>query len=169
LNHVVRTPIHGGSLRLFVERTERVGDSVRERLAAEHESGVVDGTFFHLFAARVAELRIRLAALLDALENDGARIAGYGAAAKATTLLGYAGIDWRRMAYIADRNTFKQGRLMPGSRIPIVTPEHILEDMPGYVMILAWNFADEIRRQLADYERRGGRFIVPVPEPRVLT
>jgi len=168
LNDLARTAIHGGSLRVFVEPVEGVQHSVHERLAAERAIGLVDGSFFHRFAARVADLRERLVALLDEVGTSGICIAGYGAAAKATTLLGYAGIDTRRLPYIADRNEFKQGRMMPGSRIPIVAPERIFEDMPDYVMILAWNFADEIRRQLSDYERRGGRFIVPVPEPQVL-
>jgi len=113
-------------------------------------------------------LRANLRAILSDLKAHGARIAGYGAAAKATTLMSYCGIDASTLDYIVDRNQFKQGRFMPGNRLAVHPPETLLEDRPDYLLILAWNFADEIIAQQSEYRGGGGRFIVPVPEPRVV-
>ncbi len=169
LNDVVRTTIHGGSLRLFIERRDAPQTSVAQLIAEEERRGFRDGSRLRDFAARVAGLRTSLRALLDEQVRAGKRIVGYAAAAKATTLMSYCGIGTDDIAYIADKNPHKHGRLTPGNRIPIVAPERILEDRPDFVLILAWNFADEIRAQLSEFERGGGRFIVPVPSPRILT
>jgi hypothetical protein len=96
------------------------------------------------------------------------RIAAYGAAAKGATLINYVDIGTELVDFVVDRNSFKQGRYMPGRHLPIFGPEKLLEEMPDFVLLLAWNFADEIRARQSEYESRGGRFIVPVPEPRVL-
>ena len=95
-------------------------------------------------------------------------VAGYGAPAKGNTLLNYYGIGPDMLEYLVDRNTLKQGRYSPGMHIPIVAPEKILETQPDYLLILAWNFGDEIMQQQAEYQRRGGKFILPIPEPRVV-
>jgi hypothetical protein len=106
--------------------------------------------------------------LLYRLRLEGHRIAAYGAAAKGATLLNATRVPRGLLSYVVDRNVYKQGRYMPGTHLEIRDPEVLLHDPPAYLLVLAWNFLPEIRRQLADYEAAGGRFIVPVPEPRVL-
>jgi hypothetical protein len=163
-------PIHGGSLRL---RVGHAGASeplpvVGELLAEEERWGVADVETYRTFAAKVRTLEGELLALLRSLRSSGARIAGYGAAAKGSTLLNVFGIGPETVEFVVDRSTQKQGRYMPGVRIPIGPPERLLTEMPDYVLLLAWNLADEVVAQQADYRKRGGRFIVPVPVPEVL-
>ncbi|HWF98332.1 MAG TPA: class I SAM-dependent methyltransferase [Steroidobacteraceae bacterium] len=168
LNRVEPLRIHGGSLRLFVGKREQADRSVAEHLDAEHRAGVDRLDYYTGFAARVGRIRGALVALLARLQRDGARIAGYGAAAKGTILLNFAGLGRGMLEFVADRNVHKQGRYIPGVRLPIVSPDRILEAQPDYLLILPWNFKEEIMEQQAEYRRRGGRFIVPVPEPVVV-
>ena len=168
LNRVEPLEIHGGSLRLFVGRQSQADGSVGEYLQAEHASGMDRLDYYSNFSSRVERIRSDLKALLERLRRGGARIAGYGAAAKGTILLNFSGIGHEVLGFVADRNVHKQGRYIPGVRLPIASPARILEDQPDYLLILPWNFKEEIMQQQSEYRRRGGRFIVPVPEPVIL-
>lgn len=164
-----RVPIHGGTLRVYASHTESaiVSPRVSELLAEEAVWGVRELEPYRAFAERAAEVRRALVALLTELKAGGKRIAAYGASAKGSTLLNYCGIGPETLDFVVDRSTVKQGKFTPGTRLKIHAPEKLLEAMPDYTLLLTWNFADEILRQQAEYRARGGKFIVPVPLPRV--
>ena len=168
LNEIKPLAIHGGSLRLYVEPRERVGASVTEQLAEERRLGLDALGYYEHFSARVDTLRNDLIALLRDLKAQGKSIAAYGAAAKGATLINYVGIGADILDFVVDRNIHKQGKFMPGQAIPIRAPEALLEAAPDYVLVLAWNFSDEILAQQSTYRDRGGKFIIPVPTPRIV-
>jgi hypothetical protein len=166
-----RIAIHGGSLLLQVARVEaRHAPAPSLALLVEEERvrGLGTAAFYRGFAQRVLNLKSSLRALLARLKNEGHRIAAYGAAAKGSTLLNVFGIGAETIDFVADRSTYKQGRFMPGVRIPIVSPDRLLQAMPAYTLLLTWNFADEILRQQTEYRQRGGKFIVPIPEVEII-
>ncbi len=168
---VERVPIHGGSLLLQAARAESslVPDASVAALLDEERARGMDTIEFHRgFARRVLKIKEDLLALLGRLKSEGNRIAAYGAAAKGSTLLNVFGIGTETLDFVADRSTYKQGRYMPGVHVPIVSPERLREAAPDYTLLLTWNFADEILRQQDEYRRRGGKFIIPVPEVRII-
>ncbi|EMI55785.1 NDP-hexose 3-C-methyltransferase protein [Rhodopirellula sallentina SM41] len=166
---VERLKIHGGSLRIHAAHagTTAVSKSVVDLLA--QESGwVFDETHHNEFARRVEELRNSLVNCLSDLKDEGKSIVVYGASAKGSTLLNYFGIGAESIDYVVDRSTVKQGRYTPGTHLKICAPEQLLVDQPDYCLLLTWNFADEIMGQQQEYRDRGGKFIIPIPEVRIV-
>jgi SAM-dependent methyltransferase len=169
LNRVERFPeLHGGTRRWWVSPVEAVEESAREALAAEAAAGVGRADHYRRFGERVELLRAELVALLRELRGTGARIAAYGAAAKGATLLNACHIGRDLVEFVVDRNPHKQGRFMPGTHQPIRAPEALEAERPDYVLLLAWNFEREVLAQQQGYREGGGRFVVPVPEPRIV-
>lgn len=167
---VERVPVHGGSLRIFAQRSERcrAGERVTSLLAEEKAWGVDDAKLYGRFAGAVRGFRPVLRDFLGHLRSQGKTIAAYGAAAKGATLLNYCAIGIETIEFVVDRSLLKQGLAMPGVGIPVFAPDELMRRRPDYLLLLAWNFADEIAAQQAEYARIGGRFILPVPTPRVL-
>lgn len=166
---VERIAIHGGSLRITAgHKGSSRNREVDMLLEEEQRWGVAGAQFYRSFAARVERLKNDLGGLLAEAKSKGARIAAYGAAAKGSTLLNYFKIGRETIDFIADRSIYKQGRYFPGVHIPIVETDRLLTEMPDYVLLLTWNFAAEILEQQAEYRRRGGRFILPVPNVKVV-
>lgn len=167
---VERLPIHGGSLRLFagLAGEHPVRSSVPELLEEEKRIGVASLDYYAGFAERVLGLRSNLLELFRDLQARGKSIAAYGASAKGSTLLNFLELGAGDLAFVADRSTYKQGRLTPGTHLPIVAPEQLLAEQPDYALLLTWNFADEILEQQKEYRARGGRFILPIPRVTVV-
>ena len=165
---VERIPIHGGSLRVFVGKNYSPTSTVDQMLETERTRQVDRFVYYEGFQSKVEGIRQDLVDLLEKLTAQDKRIAAYGASAKGSTLLNYTGIGARTIEFVADRSTVKQGYYTPGSHIPIVAPGVLLEEMPDYVLLLVWNFADEILAQQEQYMKAGGKFIIPIPEVRIL-
>jgi C-methyltransferase C-terminal domain/Putative zinc binding domain/Methyltransferase domain len=165
-----RLPLHHGQLRVTVQRVGegRVEPSVAEILEMERARAIDQFETYQRFAQNVQRTKKDLHETMRELLARGDRIAGYGAPAKGNTLLSFLELGPETIKYIADRSPLKQGRYTPGSRIPVVAPDRLRADQPDYVVLFAWNFADEILEQQSEYRRLGGKFIIPVPEVRVV-
>ena len=166
-------PVHGGSLRVYAARKSAQNpdhaDSVQALAEAERAKGYHTAAPYEALASAVQANRESLLKLLGKLKGEGKTIAAYGASAKGNTLLNYCGIDTGLVDYIVDKNPLKVGLFTPGTHLPVKPATVLDSETPDYLLITAWNFADEIMRQQADYAARGGRFILPIPEPAVVT
>jgi SAM-dependent methyltransferase len=168
LNDVERLPIHGGSLRLFVGRSGERSARLDELMNYERSLGVDRVRWYEHFSGRVVRLGNSLIELLRAEKKRGKRIACYGAAAKGSTLVNYLDLGPGFFEYAVDANPHKQGKFMPGQQIAIVHPDRLLETQPDLVLLLVWNFAGEVLQQQSAYRAAGGRFVIPIPQPRVI-
>ena len=161
--------LHGGTYRWWLGKTDKPTDRLLEKLNSERAAGMDRISFYADFGEHVDKLKISLNKMLRELVNDGKTIAAYGAAAKGATMLNVMGIDTNLVPYVVDKNTYKHGRYMPGTHQEIKDPS-ILEQQgaPDVLLLLAWNFAEEIMQQQAQFAKNGGKFLIPVPSP-VLT
>ena len=164
---VQELPTHGGSLRIYarhdVNGAQPISRRVGELLSREAELGLTSPDYYRNFGRQVEATKRRLLGFLIKAKSEGKSIAGYGAPGKGNTLLNYCGIRTDFLDYTVDRNPYKQGRFLPGTRIPIHHPDRIRETRPDYVFILPWNFKDEIMSQLAYVREWGAKFVVPIP------
>jgi SAM-dependent methyltransferase len=163
---------HGGSLRIYARHAEDLVRPVGERVAAlrarEKALGFEDLAIYAGFGERVKETKRKLLTFLIEAKRAGKHIVGYGAPGKGNTLLNYCGVRTDFLDYTVDRSPHKQGRFLPGTRVPILHPDRIAETKPDYVLILPWNLKEEITQQMAHIRSWGGRFVVPIPEAAVL-
>jgi SAM-dependent methyltransferase len=167
--HVEHIPIHGGSLRLYAckKGTETIRASVMATLEAEAGIGVTSPAYYQRFSDQAAKVRNELISFLAEQKQAGKRVAAYGASAKGSTLLNYVGTAAQSLEFIADRSTYKQGRLSPGLHVPVVPAEELAARAPDYAVLLVWNFAEEVMAQQQAFRAKGGRFVIPLPELRV--
>jgi len=165
-------PTHGGSLRIYARHAANTALPVSAKVAAlrarEQAAGLERADTYRSFAERVKATKRSLLKFLIGAKESGKRVAGYGAPAKGNTLLNYCGVRTDLIEYTVDRSPHKQGRFLPGVHIPIHAPEKIMQARPDYVLILPWNLQQEIVAQMAGIRAWGGRFVVPIPETRVL-
>jgi len=168
LTDIEQVEIHGGSLRLFVAKSGKPSANVLAMLQEEKDRGFNGAAAYNTFAKQVNNLRLELISLIKKLKGDNKKLAVYGASAKGSTLLNFCQLGCEFFDFAVDRSTAKQGYYMPGVKLPIYDPEELIKQKPDYVLLLTWNFAQEILKQQEGYMRSGGQFIVPVPHPQIL-
>jgi hypothetical protein len=167
---VGHSPIHGGSLLVYVGHrgAHPVSENVAELLRREHDAGWDRLEAYQEWARRVEALRDDLNAEIADLRAQGKRVAGYGAPAKGNTLLNYCGLGPDQLEFLAEKAPLKIGLYSPGMHLPVLDEEDAMQDPPDYLLLLPWNFAEELLRKNEDYTTRGGRFIVPIPSPAIV-
>jgi hypothetical protein len=169
---VEKLTTHGGSLRIYACRagdaTKPTGERVTALRREEQDAGLLRLETYSRFADQVRETKRKLLAFLIEAKRAGKTVVGYGAPGKGNTLLNYCGIRTDFIDFTVDRNPYKQGKFLPGTHVPIHAPERIRESRPDYVLILPWNFKEEIMQQMQFIREWGGNFVVPIPEVRVL-
>jgi SAM-dependent methyltransferase len=163
--------IHGGSCRFFIDRAIRPveTETLEGLLAREEQEGLYDPTRLATFASAVEANRRELTELLAGLRAEGQRVVGVSAPAKGMTLLNYCRIGPETLAYVTEKSQLKVGRYTPGTHIRVTSDDELLADAPDVALLLAWNFADEIIENLSAYRDAGGKFIIPIPSPRIVT
>lgn len=167
---VQEVSIHGGTMRYHVARKNDfpVSSAVYQYLALEQEQGSLEIDSLRKFARSVENHRTELGRLLHSLKNEGKRIVGVSAPAKGMTLLNYCRIGPEMLDFVTEKTPLKVGKFTPGMHIPVVPDSELLNKMPDYALLLAWNFAEEIMRNLHEYREKGGKFIIPIPSPRIV-
>lgn len=166
-----RVPVHGGSIRIYAGLSDTYGyhtKDVLEIVSEEQQLNMNKLSRYEDFAMDVKKNRATLSQLLESLHEDGKIIAGYGAPAKGNTLLNYCSFNSDLIKFTVDKNPLKVGLYTPGMHLPVLAVDTLLEQLPDYVLILAWNFAPEIMQQQREYYNQGGKFIIPIPEPRIV-
>ena len=134
----------------------------------DEDEGIFDVKVLDQFALRVKDNKAQLMEMLYSLKKQGKSVVGVSAPAKGMTLLNYCGIDREILDYVTEKSQLKIGRYTPGGHIPVYSDERLIQDQPDYALLLAWNFADEIIKNLDEYRKKGGRFIIPIPNPKIL-
>jgi hypothetical protein len=169
---VEEVPTHGGSLRIFAchdeDALKKASPKLLELERRERQQGVTSLSYYRTFEEQVKETKRKLLAFLIEAKRVGKTVVGYGAPGKGNTLLNYCGIRTDFIDYTVDRNTYKQGKYLPGTHIPILAPDNIRKTKPDYVLILPWNFRDEVITQNGYVREWGGKFVVPIPEVAVI-
>ena len=167
---VVESDIHGGSFRVFFCKKGKypIEDNVHKMIKLEEDEGIFDVKVLDQFALRVKDNKAQLMEMLYSLKKQGKSVVGVSAPAKGMTLLNYCGIDREILDYVTEKSQLKIGRYTPGGHIPVYSDERLIQDQPDYALLLAWNFADEIIKNLDEYRKKGGRFIIPIPNPKIL-
>ena len=163
--------IHGGSFRVYVARcnSRAVSPVIAKMIAAEEEQGIYSLDVLDRFASAVMENRRELTWLLQRLKHEGKRLAAVSAPAKGMTLLNFCRLGTEVLDFVTEKSKLKIGRYTPGTHIPVYSDDALLEQMPDYALLLAWNFAEEIMANLKEYGERGGKFIIPIPRPTIVS
>lgn len=168
---VTKVPVHGGTIRVFIKRSKAlysIHPRVKKFLDLEDENNIKDINTYLEFVKKVFENKSKLVNLLTKLKIQNKKIAAYGAPAKGNTLLNFFGIGSETIDYVVDDSYWKQGLYTPGRRIPVVSSRILYEDPPDYLLILAWNFSESIMEMHKKFKEIGGKFIIPVPKPKIV-
>ena len=162
--------IHGGSIRIFVSRIDKyeLTENLKKIISIEEKENIFDLDRLNKFSLEVSQHRNKLLTLLNSIKKSGATIAGVSAPAKGMTLLNYCFIGTNILDFVTEKSKLKIGLYTPGTHIPILPDEALIEKQPDYALLLAWNFAEEILENLQEYRDKGGKFIIPIPEPHIV-